>query len=465
MRWTPRTALVVVDVQNDFADPAGSLSVRGGVDVVTAVNALVEEAVAAGAPVLYTQDWHPGDTPHFAKDGGMWPVHCVQGTWGAALHPDLHVRGDVVRKGEHGEDGYSGFTVRDPVSGQEVPTPLAGVLRDRGVEELVVAGLATDYCVRATALDGRAAGWPVTVPWHAVAAVDAAARGRRAHPGRARGGRSGHRVTGRSGGQDEAAFLASYDPAAFPPFAVTVDMVLLTVRHDVFSVLLVERDTHPFRGALALPGGFVQADEDLDAAAVRRLERETGVRRDAAHVEQLGAFGAPDRDPRMRVVSVAYLVFAPDLEAPSPGEGTRSVGWCAVDDVDTSALAFDHERVLAAGVERARAKLEYTSLAAAFVGESSPSASCAACTRRCGATRSTRATSTARSRGRPTSWCPSAGRPRSAPREVGPPRCSGADRRRRCVRRCCDRPDPHAAEPATSGEVTGSVVGREYRSG
>ncbi len=163
-------------------------------------------------------------------------------------------------------------------------------------------------------------------------------------------------------------FLANYDPSAFPPFAVTVDVVLLTVREGVFSVLLVERDTHPFRGALALPGGFVLPTEDLDAAAVRRLERETGVRRDAAHVEQLGAFGAPERDPRMRVVSVAYLVFAPDLEAPAPGEGTRSVAWLPVADVEAASLAFDHAQVLAAGVERARAKLEYTSLATAFVG-------------------------------------------------------------------------------------------------
>lgn len=168
---------------------------------------------------------------------------------------------------------------------------------------------------------------------------------------------------------DEAAWLQTYDPSQFPPFGVTVDVVLLTVRHDVFSVLLVERDTHPFRGCLALPGGFVFADEDLEHAAVRRLERETGVRRDAAHVEQLGAFGAPDRDPRMRVVSVAYLVFAPDLEAPLPGKGTRSVSWVCVDDVDRSTLAFDHGQVLAAGVERARAKLEYSPLAAAFVGE------------------------------------------------------------------------------------------------
>jgi 8-oxo-dGTP diphosphatase len=164
----------------------------------------------------------------------------------------------------------------------------------------------------------------------------------------------------------EREWLAGYDPAAFPPFAVTVDMVLLTVREERFSVLLVERDTHPFRGFAALPGGFVQVDEDLDAAAVRRLEQETGVRRDVAYVEQLGAFGEPGRDPRMRVVSVAYLVFAPDLPAPRPGTGTRSVAWVPVDAVDTERLAFDHRRVLAAGVERARAKLEYTPLAAAF---------------------------------------------------------------------------------------------------
>jgi len=167
----------------------------------------------------------------------------------------------------------------------------------------------------------------------------------------------------------ERDWLASYDPASFPPFAVTVDVVQLTVRDDRLSVLLVERDTHPFRGFAALPGGFVQPDEDLDAAAVRRLEQETGVRRDVAHVEQLGAFGDPQRDPRMRVVSVAYLVFAPDLPAPRPGAGTKSVAWVPVGAVERDRLAFDHATVLAAGVERARAKLEYTPLAAAFCDE------------------------------------------------------------------------------------------------
>jgi nicotinamidase/pyrazinamidase len=170
--YDPSVGLVVVDVQNDFADTAGSLAVEGGGDVVTAANAEVQAAVDAGAAVFYTQDWHPADTPHFAKDGGTWPVHCVQDTWGAQLHPDLVVRGEVVRKGEHGEDGYSGFTMRDPLSGAAVPTPLADRLRAAGVQRLVVLGLATDYCVRATALDGRELGWPVTVPWSAVRAVE-----------------------------------------------------------------------------------------------------------------------------------------------------------------------------------------------------------------------------------------------------------------------------------------------------
>ncbi len=166
----------------------------------------------------------------------------------------------------------------------------------------------------------------------------------------------------------ERAFLAAYDPSGFPPFAVTVDVVLLTVRGGRLQVLLVERDTHPFQGLLALPGGFVRPDEDLDAAAIRRLEQETGVRRDVAHVEQLGAFGAPDRDPRMRVVSVAYLVFAPDVPAPRPGPSTRSVAWVPVEQVHAP-LAFDHAEVLAAGVERARAKLEYSPFATSFCAE------------------------------------------------------------------------------------------------
>jgi nicotinamidase/pyrazinamidase len=170
--FDPRSALVVVDVQNDFADPAGSLAVRGGADIVPVVNAAVGAAEAAGALVAYTQDWHPPHTPHFAPDGGIWPVHCVAGTWGAELHPALDVRGPRVRKGSHGEDGYSGFTMRDPATGETQPTELEGLLREREVTRVVVCGLATDYCVRATALDAVRLGFTTAVLEDAVRAVD-----------------------------------------------------------------------------------------------------------------------------------------------------------------------------------------------------------------------------------------------------------------------------------------------------
>jgi nicotinamidase/pyrazinamidase len=175
-RYDERTALVVVDLQNDFADPAGGLSVAGGAEIIPAVNAAMAEAVDADAFVVATQDWHPPSTPHFAKDGGAWPVHCVAGTWGAELHPafTLPAEAPVVRKGSNGEDGYSGFTMRDPESGEEVPTELEDLLRRRGVERVVVCGLATDYCVLATALDAVRLGFETSVLTDAVAAVDLA---------------------------------------------------------------------------------------------------------------------------------------------------------------------------------------------------------------------------------------------------------------------------------------------------
>lgn len=168
------TALLVVDVQNDFADPAGSLFVGGASGVVEAANAEIERAVDAGALVVYTQDWHPPHTPHFQVDGGVWPVHCVAGSWGAGLHPGLRVAGEaeVVRKGTGGEDGYSAFSVRDPETGGVSPTGLTGLLARRGVTRLVVVGLATDYCVKETALDAARLGIPAVVVARAVAAVD-----------------------------------------------------------------------------------------------------------------------------------------------------------------------------------------------------------------------------------------------------------------------------------------------------
>ena len=173
-RYDRGTALVVVDLQNDFADPAGSLSVARGAAVLPAVNAAVRDALAAGALIVATQDWHPESTPHFQKDGGIWPVHCVAGTWGAELHPDLRLPPATprVRKGANGEDGYSGFAMRDSQTGREAPTELEGLLRARQVERVVVCGLATDYCVRATALDAARLGFETSVLSGAVAAVD-----------------------------------------------------------------------------------------------------------------------------------------------------------------------------------------------------------------------------------------------------------------------------------------------------
>ncbi|GAA2625625.1 NUDIX hydrolase [Streptomyces axinellae] len=177
-----------------------------------------------------------------------------------------------------------------------------------------------------------------------------------------------------------------YDPSAYPPFAVTVDLVVLTVRKHALCALVVRRGGPPFQGRWALPGGFVRGDEDLEAAAARELTEETGLRphvsggqNAGAHLEQLATYGAPRRDPRMRVVSVAHLVLAPDLPSPTPGGDARSARWAPVGSLsgtDSGAewdgteqqesLAFDHGEILRDGVERARSKIEYSSLATAF---------------------------------------------------------------------------------------------------
>lgn len=173
-RYDSSTALIVVDVQNDFADPAGSLFVKGAGDVVRMVNGESRRATEAGGFVVYTQDWHPTSTSHFAKDGGIWPVHCLADSWGAAFHPELSVVGPSVRKGANGEDGYSGFTMKDPTTGETTPTELEDVLRSKAIRRVVVVGLATDYCVSATALDAARLGFGTEVLQDAIAAVDLA---------------------------------------------------------------------------------------------------------------------------------------------------------------------------------------------------------------------------------------------------------------------------------------------------
>lgn len=174
MPYDAGTALVVVDVQNDFADPAGGLYVAGAERIVPVVNAEIAAARAAGAQVVYTTDWHPAATPHFVTGGGPWPVHCVKGTWGAELHAELTVDGDILRKGTGGEDGYSGFGMREPLTGEARTTGLAALLRARGVSAVVVVGLAGDVCVQATALDAVRLGFATRVVRAATASVNLA---------------------------------------------------------------------------------------------------------------------------------------------------------------------------------------------------------------------------------------------------------------------------------------------------
>lgn len=172
--YDSRTALIVVDVQNDFADPNGSLYVKGGEEVIPIINEEIAKPREAGAIVVFTQDWHPAVTPHFEKDGGIWPVHCVAGTWGSELHPDLnHDDGETrIQKGVGGEDGYSGFNVQDPRTKEVSTTGLERLLKDQGIEKVIVVGLATDYCVKATAIDSASLGFKTTVLANATRAVN-----------------------------------------------------------------------------------------------------------------------------------------------------------------------------------------------------------------------------------------------------------------------------------------------------
>jgi 8-oxo-dGTP diphosphatase len=174
----------------------------------------------------------------------------------------------------------------------------------------------------------------------------------------------------------EKEYLASYDPRTFPPQAVTVDAVLFTIRDEVLCTLLVERGGHPFKGYWALPGGFVNENEDLDDAARRELNEETGVREFTGHFEQLRTYGTPGRDPRTRIFSIAYLGMLPDPGDPVAGDDAHNARWWPITEVNgkielsCGQLAFDHARILTDGLERARAKLEYSTLALAFVGKS-----------------------------------------------------------------------------------------------
>ncbi|CAO5158512.1 8-oxo-dGTP diphosphatase [Frankia sp. AiPs1] len=164
-------------------------------------------------------------------------------------------------------------------------------------------------------------------------------------------------------------------PDGVVPVALSVDLVLLTVRDDELAVLLVRRGIDPYLGGWALPGGFVRPGEDLADAAVRELAEETGVRHPPTHLEQLATYGAPGRDPRGRVVTVAFLALVPQSRSPVAGTDAAASGWApiaTISGVDSPAgnprteLAFDHATILADGLERARSKIEYSAVATAF---------------------------------------------------------------------------------------------------
>lgn len=172
-----------------------------------------------------------------------------------------------------------------------------------------------------------------------------------------------------------------YDPGEYPVFFVTVDTAIFTVRDGALKILLVQRQDDPYAGCWALPGGFKNPDETLDEAAWRELAEETGVTTSGWHLEQLGSFGDPQRDPRGNIVTVAYVAFAPNLPDPVAGSDARDARFWDVDDLDLPGLrggnhdrglddapelAFDHTEIAARAVDRVAAKLEYTTLATAF---------------------------------------------------------------------------------------------------
>ncbi|MEO3858446.1 NUDIX domain-containing protein [Acrocarpospora sp. B8E8] len=159
------------------------------------------------------------------------------------------------------------------------------------------------------------------------------------------------------------------DPWVPPVVLLAVDLVILTLRESRLHVLLIERGIDPYKGTLALPGGFLRhAEEDITAAAHRELSEEADLDVETLRLEQLGVYGDPGRDPRGRVVSVAYLAIAPRLPEPTAGTDAADAGWQPTDRVLSGdlELAFDHQRIIADGVERARTKLEHSALGTAF---------------------------------------------------------------------------------------------------
>ena len=274
----------------------------------------------ASALVVYTRDWHPETTPHFAKDGGVWPVHCVGDTWGAEFHPDLVVSGSEIRKGTGGEDGYSGFTVRDPQNGAQSTTGLERLLRDAAITDVVVVGLATDYCVKETALDAARCGFTTTVLADGIRPVNLDPGDGARLMTRTRKVRVLHVITRLiRGGAD--AILTSYGLASALTFLnvwVTARLMFINQHDLLLSVVqLLERLLEVFEQQLAI-GGRSRRDrgrvlDELDKRQRRATEGIGGLLIGQRHKHAGTGQGLVDpvldgRDAKLLVVGSAFRI-------------------------------------------------------------------------------------------------------------------------------------------------------------
>lgn len=374
-------ALIIVDVQNDFVE-GGTLGVDGGLAVASRLAELVEKNANDYDAIVTTSDWHvdPGehfsDTPDFDNS---WPRHCVAETEGAeyvkVLQDSLNAATKAgarifnIRKGEF-EAAYSGFEGKTAEGGT-----LTELLKQEGIEEVDITGIATDYCVRATALDAVGEGFKANVLTDYIVGINETMVEDVLNREFTKEGVTVDGVLREVQEITEEEFLASYNPKNYAPVSYTADLAIFTIRNGELSLLMIKRGGHPFKDCWALPGGFVNADESSEKAAIRELKEETGIDVEGIHLEQLKTYSEPGRDPRMRVVSTAYLALIPNAGIPVAGDDAAEAHFFSVNDLLNPAegeeikLAFDHEQIILDGLQRCRDKIEWAPIAPTFLDE------------------------------------------------------------------------------------------------